>query len=421
MLAVPVIVGALALAACSASHSSPSSHPSADAHAGATGSQPHAVTQAQQAVITTAPATGATRVDPSAPVTVRIAHGTLSSVRMTNRAGKVVTGALDAGGTSWHSTEDLGYGRTYAVTATGAGAQGATITEHSRFTTVDPSTQIEATIDRTGGYALTNGATYGVGIVPIVHFDEAITGKAARAAVLKTLSVTTSPQVAGAWAWYGSHDVHYRPQAYWPSGTRVTVAARIYGKNLGHGMYGASDAGASFTIGRKEVTVAHDNAPKVDKVRVYRNGVLVRTMNTSMGKHSGTYSGGNYIDFHTMKGTYTVLEHDDPAIMSSASYGLAATDPGGYAPEKIYYATKISTDGIYLHYLNTIDAQDNGMDVSHGCLNLNHDNAVWFYQHSLIGDPVQISGTKGPTIDVAQGGDWSVPWSVWSTGRITNS
>jgi lipoprotein-anchoring transpeptidase ErfK/SrfK len=140
-----------------------------------------------------------------------------------------------------------------------------------------------------------------------------------------------------------------------------------------------------------------------------------------MGKHSGTTSGGNYIDFHTMKGTYTVLEHDDPAIMSSASYGLAATDPGGYAPEKIYYATKISTDGIYLHYLDTIYAQDNGVDVSHGCLNLNHSNAVWFYKNSLIGDPVQISGTGGPTIDVAQGGDWSVPWSTWTTGRITNS
>ena len=421
VLAVPALIGVLGLAACSGSHSSPSAQGASAADTGTTSSRPQAVVQAQAAVITTAPATGAKQVDPSQPVTVRIAHGTLSSVRMTNPAGKTVTGTMAAGDASWHSTEDLGYGRTYTVTATGASAQGATITERSRFTTVDPSSQVNATIDRTGGYALTDGATYGVGIVPIVHFDEAITGKAAKAAVLKTLSVGTSPQVAGAWAWYGTHDVHYRPQAYWPSGTKVTVAAKIYGKNLGHGLYGASDVSASFTIGRKEITIAQDNAPKVDKVRVYRNGVLVRTMNTSMGKHSGTYSGGNYIDFHTMKGTYTVLEHDDPAIMSSASYGLAATDPGGYAPEKIYYATKISTDGIYLHYLDTIYAQDNGVDVSHGCLNLNHANAVWFYKNSLIGDPVQISGTKGPKNDVAQGGDWSVPWSTWSTGSITSS
>ena len=417
------LVAVLAAAGCSASHavsSSPASGSSSSGSGGgSTGSSTSA--QAQPAVITVSPAAGATRVDPSQLVTVRIAHGTLTSVRMTNPTGKVVTGALAAGSTSWHNTEDLGYGRTYTVAATGADAQGHAVTERSSVTTVDPDDQIDASLERMGGYGLSNGATYGVAIVPVVHFDEAITGTAARAAVTKLLSVTTSPHVAGAWAWYGTHDVHFRPQSYWPSGTKVTVSANIYGKDLGHGKYGAADASASFTIGRKQITIAEDNAPKaVNKVRVYRNGALVRTMNTSMGKHSGTYSGGNYIDFHTMNGTYTVLEHDNPAIMSSASYGLSASDPGGYAPEKIYYSTKISTDGIYLHYLNTIYAQDNGVDVSHGCLNLNHANAVWYFNHSMIGDPVQISGTHGPTIDVAQGGDWSVPWSVWRTGRITN-
>jgi lipoprotein-anchoring transpeptidase ErfK/SrfK len=118
-----------------------------------------------------------------------------------------------------------------------------------------------------------------------------------------------------------------------------------------------------------------------------------------------------------MTGTYTVLEHDNPAIMSSASYGLPANAPGGYAPEKIYYSTKISTDGIYLHQLTTtIYAQDNGYDVSHGCLNLNTANAMWFYSHSQIGDPVEIEHTGGPKISVWQGGDWSVPWSTWVKG-----
>ena len=421
--AVPALVGVLALAGCSASHAMFSGGSSAanSGSASGTASTSTGSTAAQPALITTAPAAGAKKFDPAQPVTVSITHGTLSSVKMTNPSGKVVSGAMGAGGTSWHSTEELGYGRTYTVAATGADAQGHAVTRRSSFTTVDPSNQVNATIDRIGGYALTDGATYGVAIVPIVHFDTAISGTAARAAVVKTLSVSTSPHVAGAWAWYGTHDVHFRPQAYWASGTKVTVAAKIYGKDLGRGLYGASDVSASFTIGRKQITIAEDNAPKaVNKVRVYRDGKLVRTMNTSMGKHTGTTSGGQYIDFHTMKGTYTVLEHDNPAIMSSASYGLKATDPGGYAPEKIYYSTKISTDGIYLHYLDTLYAQNHGRDVSHGCLNLNHPNAVWYFKNSMVGDPVQISGTDGPKIDVAQGGDWSVPWSVWTTGKITN-
>jgi lipoprotein-anchoring transpeptidase ErfK/SrfK len=152
-------------------------------------------------------------------------------------------------------------------------------------------------------------------------------------------------------------------------------------------------------------------------VKVYFSGKLVRTMPTSMGQHTGETVNGNYISFFTMDGTYTVLEHDDPAIMSSASYGLPANAPGGYAPEPIYYATKISTDGIYLHELDTtVWAQDNGIDVSHGCLNLNQSNAIWYYDNSQIGDVVEILHNGGPTIQIWQNGDWSVPWSTWVAG-----
>jgi lipoprotein-anchoring transpeptidase ErfK/SrfK len=266
----------------------------------------------------------------------------------------------------------------------------------------------------TGGYSLTPGATYGVGIVPVVHFDEQITN---RAAAQKALIVTTTPHVDGVWYWADDQNVHFRPKTYWPAGTKVTVTANVYGVEVGPGLYGESDVSTSFVIGAKHVTIAEDNAPKVDTVQTYFNDKLVHSMNTSMGKHSGETVAGQYISFYTMEGTYTVLEHDNPAIMSSASYGLPANAPGGYAPEPIYYSTKISTDGVYLHELNnTIYAQNNGYDVSHGCLNLSTANAVWFYNHSTIGDIVVVEHTGGPTITLAEGGDWSVPWSTWVAG-----
>ena len=149
------------------------------------------------------------------------------------------------------------------------------------------------------------------------------------------------------------------------------------------------------------MTVAYDTAPKsVNKVRVYdAAGRVLRTMNTAMGEHSGETVNGNYINFYTLGGTYTVLAHEQPAKMCSASYGLPANAPGGYPCEKIYNATKISTDGIYLHYLNTFYAQNHGMDVSHGCLNLNEANSMWFFKHSIVGDPVVIHGAKhAPTL-----------------------
>jgi lipoprotein-anchoring transpeptidase ErfK/SrfK len=370
---------------------------------------------AQPAVISTSPASGAaTKISPSHPITVSVASGRLESVTLTNPQGKVVTGAMSADGTSWHNTEDLGYSKTYKLTADAVNADGVSATQKASFTTLTPRNVTMASFQRMGGYSLTSGATYGVGIVPSIHFDEPITDKAA---AQRALTVTSTPAVVGAWDWIDSQDVHYRPEAFWPSGTKVTISANVYGVKVGHGLYGESDVSRSFTIGASQITIADDNAPKVDKVRVYHNGVLVRTMNTSMGRHSGETVDGQYINFYTMVGTYTVLEHDNPAIMSSASYGLPADAPGGYAPEPIYYSTKISTDGIYLHELDTtIWAQDHGYDVSHGCLNLDTANAIWFYDHSQIGDPVEIRHTGGPTIAEWQGGDWSIPWSTWIKG-----
>jgi lipoprotein-anchoring transpeptidase ErfK/SrfK len=261
-----------------------------------------------------------------------------------------------------------------------------------------------------GGNALSKGAVYGVGIVPVVHFDEPITN---RAAAERALLVTTSPHVTGSWYWADAQNVHFRPQSYWKSGTKVSITAKVYGVEVGNGLYGQADVGTSFTIGAKHVSIADDSTHQVS---TYFNDKLVHTMPTAMGEHSSETVNGTFISFYTMNGNYTVIEHDNPAIMSSASYGLPADAPGGYAPEPIYYSTKISTDGIYLHELNSTIWAQGHTDVSHGCLNLNTANASWFYNNSMLGDVVEVKNTGGPLIQEWEGGDWSVSWKTWSAG-----
>jgi lipoprotein-anchoring transpeptidase ErfK/SrfK len=386
-------------------------------------STPASTAPATPAIITTSAITAKT-VNPTTPVTISIAHGTLTSVTMLNPAGKKVAGAMAADGSSWHNTADLGYSKTYSITAVGKNADGIAVTKKSKVTTLTPGNMTDVSLDRTGDYALTDGATYGVAILPEMKFDEEIVGKAAKLAAEKAITVTTSPHVDGAWAWQDNSRMLYRPQSYWPAGTKVTIAANVYGVKLGDGLYGQADKHTSFTVGRRQVTVADDNAPHgVDKVRVYNGaGKVIKTMNTSMGEHSGETVNGNYINFYTLDGTYTVLDHEQPAKMCSASYGLPADAPGGYACEDIYNATKISVDGIYLHELTTtIWAQNSGVDVSHGCLNLNTANSLWYFDHSIVGDPVTVNGAKGaPKLEVWQGGGWSVPWSVWTKGDLTD-
>ncbi|KZF15268.1 hypothetical protein A2J01_31580 [Rhodococcus sp. EPR-134] len=83
---------------------------------------------------------------------------------------------------------------------------------------------------------------------------------------------------------------------------------------------------------------------------------------------------------------------------------------------KINNATRISTDGIYLHELeDTVWAQGN-TNVLHGCLNLSRADAQWFYDFSLPRDVVEIRNTGGAPLELWQNGDWSVPRDRWSEG-----
>ncbi|BCJ38538.1 hypothetical protein Athai_60410 [Actinocatenispora thailandica] len=361
---------------------------------------------APAAVISTS-LTKTSGVSPAGPVQVKVADGALSSVTLTSAKGADVAGELAKGGSSWQATGKLKYDTKYTLSAVAANADGKKVRTSKSFRTVKPSNFTLPYLQRTGGYALKDGATYGVGIVPVVHFDERVSDKAAAE---KVLVVTTSPHVDGSWYWVDDQNVHWRPENYYAAGTKVTIDAKVYGVRVGQGLYGQADRKASFTIGDKHVAIADD---KTHHVKVYENDKMVRDMPTSMGQGGYVKGKNGSISLWTMSGTYTVLDHGNPVTMSSDSYGLPADSPYGYAAESVYYATKISTDGIYLHELDTTVWAQGHQDVSHGCLNLNRANAIWYYKHSLIGDVVQVVHTTGPKIELWQNGDWSVPWSTW--------
>ena len=360
--------------------------------------------------ITLTPSKGTHDVNPTAPVDVNVAHGKLVSVKMLNSSGEQVTGTMSGNASSWHTTEVLGYSKTYRVTATVEDLAGQKIVRHSRFTTLTPNNMTLPYFNDIYGSTLQRGATYGVGMVAVVNFDEDIPNKKAAE---KALHVTTSPHVDGAWYWTGPHTAHWRPEHFYKPGTKVTIDAQVYGKDFGGGLYGQSDEKTWFRIGAKHISVAN---AKTHHVKVFFNDKMVRRMPTSMGQGGVVQGDNGPIYLWTMPGIYTVIGHENPAIMSSDSYGLPSTSQYGYPPEKVYWSTKISTDGIYLHELDTTVWAQGHENVSHGCLNLNHDNAKWFYNHSRVGDVVKVVHSGGPKIQVWQGGDWSVPWSTWLKG-----
>ncbi|MFE3544231.1 Ig-like domain-containing protein [Nocardia sp. NPDC059177] len=382
----------LFVAACDDSPTTPGTEPSAP-----------------EPAISIAPAAGATEVDPLGPVKVSTNAGTLASVTMTNELGRTVEGIFTPDQSAWKPAEPLGYGHTYTIEAEALTVTGRVGPVTSSFTTLAPNNQTKVYFRTTGGTALSPAGEYGVGTVVVAHFDEDVPD---RAIAERTLTVTTEPPVTGSWYWLDDRNAHWRPQNYFTPGTKVTLAADIYGKDLGGGLFGQEDTHTSFTIGPSHVSIVDDNDKQV---RVYDNGTLVRTMPTSMGMGGSEVIAGTTITFWTQPGIYTVMDKANPVIMDSSTYGLPVNSRLGYK-ESIGWATRISTDGIYLHQLDdTVWAQGN-TNVSHGCLNLSGENAQWFYNFSRPGDVVEIRNTGGAPLEVWQNGDWGVPWKQWQAG-----
>ncbi|MCV7195255.1 L,D-transpeptidase [Mycobacterium angelicum] len=369
----------------------------------------HRTAQSGPARVTITPGPNAHDVDPVAPVMAKADAGTLLEVRMLNDAGKPVEGVMTPDNTVWKTTTALGYGRTYTLSVTSRGPNGVAATEESSFSTLRPSNQTKVSFTTTSESPLRDGGTYGVGTVVVAHFDEQITD---RAAAERRLTVTTDPRVPGSWFWVDSQNAHWRPEHYYAPATTVVAEAKIYGISMGDGLFGQEDNRVSFRIGNAHIAIA-DDATKM--VSVYDNGNLVRTMPTSMGMGGTETVGSQTLSFWTPPGVYTVLDKGNPVVMDSSTFGLPKNSRLGYR-ETINYATRISTDGIYLHQLDATVWAQGHTDTSHGCLNLNGDNAKWFYDFSVPGDVVEVRNTGGPPLKITQNGDWTLSWDQWRDG-----
>ena len=348
---------------------------------------------AQAATLAVVPAANAAAVAPADPVKVTATGGTLTSVSVAGSGG-AVKGALNPDKTVWTSTDKLGFGARYTVSAVATNADGQKTTTTSAFTTARATSTVFPAVSPL------SGTTVGVGMPIRVYFENPVTD---RKAALARMKVTTSVPTVGAWRWFSATEVHWRPKTYWKPGTKVALDTDLRGASLGAGTYGSvnADRHIAFTIGASHVSIAD---AKTHRMKVWVNGKLTKDFPASLGKEVP----GRF----THNGVHVVTDKKASMTMDSTTFGLAL-DAGGYkVPVK--FATRISNGGEFVHSAPWSVAQQGKENVSHGCVNLAPANAQWFYGISQPGDVVQVTGTPvpltGKDTDIP---DWTIPWSQW--------
>lgn len=342
---------------------------------------------------------GGTNVNPATPVVVKVEHGKLLDVTVTNAdKGNQVKGELASDGLSWKTTEPLGYGSTYKIVAHAQGADGKPVEQQSRVSTLSPKQQANPNL--IPAPAAVASAGVGVGQPIVFAFGQPVKNKAE---VEKKLSVESTPKQEGSWYWIDDKNVHYRPKEYWRPGTTLKVSAMIYGVDFGNGVYGATDRTETYKVHDSWVAKADGNT---EQMQIFHNGTLVKSMPISMGKDATP----------THLGAHVISDKHENYVMDSCTYGVCQGQPGYYkANEK--WSLRISNDGEFVHENpNSVGAQGSS-NVSHGCINLNAANAQWFYQNMGLGDVVEVTNSGGPQLPVWDlYGDWSKSWADWQAG-----
>jgi len=375
-IAAAAAISLLATACSSGSHSTVS--PAQSRAQASASAQAHAAALAAMLAIT--PANGSHDATPSNGITVTAVKGKLTNVTV-HTSGDPVSGRLAADGTSWHSTvANLDISQSYTVTATGTAPSGEKITKTSTFRTITPAQTFTTQIFE--GYK----ESYGVGIPIMLTFSQPITNKAA---VERSLELTTSKPVIGAWYWDGDQHLYFRPRDYWPAYTEVSFTGHLNGIEGAKGVYGARNLTQTFEIGRSLIAVA---STTTHKTQIYLNGKLAYQWPISTGRAS----------LPTPDGTYLSVEKANPVRM----IGGGPVGSAGHYDELVNFAVRFTYSGDYYHSAPWSVVNQGTSNVSHGCVNLPPAAAQTYYDMSIPGDPITVTASTA-------GGRWDDGWTQW--------
>ncbi|MGW1749842.1 Ig-like domain-containing protein [Streptomyces sp. NPDC002092] len=325
--------------------------------------------------------------------------GHLTDVTATDAAGRFVAGELSADGTHWHSTSPLAANAHYTVRVSTEDEDGAPGRKVLTFDTSIPTTKKRLNVK----FGPDSGE-YGVGQPVTAQLDQPVRDRAQRAIVERALRVDSVPTVQGAWHWVDDKELHYRPKDYWPAHATVQVHSNLDGIKVGDRLWGARSKPLKLTIGDSLIAVTDAAA---HSMTVYKNGEDIRELPVTTGKPG----------FETRNGVKVVLGKQSFVRMRSATVGIAEGSSDSY-DLPVYWATRLTWSGEYVHAAPWSVGSQGYANVSHGCTGMSTANAEWFFNTVHEGDVVKVINSNGETMEPFGNGfgDWNLTWKNWRTG-----
>ncbi|WP_137989835.1 L,D-transpeptidase [Streptomyces vilmorinianum] len=335
--------------------------------------------------------------DKALEITAKGTDGRITDVTAVDATGHHLAGELTADGQRWRSTGSLTAGGRYTVKVATEDEDGAPGTRTFTFETAPAKRALTVKFGPEAG-------KYGVGQPITADLSLPVKDRAARAVVERALKVRSTPSVEGGWHWVDDKKLHFRPKEYWPAGAAITVTGNLAGVKVGDKLYGGESKPLKLTIGDRIEAIADAGSYSMT---VRRNGKVIKTIPVTTGKPG----------FSTRNGIKVILGKEYFVRMRGTSVGIAAGSAESY-DLPVYYATRVTWSGEYVHAAPWSVGSQGVANVSHGCVGMSTGNAAWFFETVRPGDIVKTVNSYGDTMDTFGNGfgDWNMPWDKWRKG-----
>ncbi|MEU8690771.1 Ig-like domain-containing protein [Streptomyces sp. NPDC048665] len=347
------------------------------------------------------PAGAGKRADPDKPleITANDGEGRITDVTAQDAAGRYVAGELTADGSRWHSTSPLAANAHYTIAVSTEDEDGAPGRKVLTFDTGKPTAKKRLTV--TLG---PDSGEYGVGQPITAQLDQEIKDKAQRAVVERALRVESTPSVQGSWYWVNDKELHYRPKEYWPAHATVTVHSNLDGIKISDRLWGGASKPLKITTGDRVEAVTDAAA---HRLTVYKDGQAIRSIPVTTGRPG----------FETRNGVKVVLNKSYLVRMRGTTIGIAEGTSDSY-DLNVYWATRVTWSGEYVHAAPWSVGSQGSANVSHGCTGMSTSNAQWFFHNIREGDIVKVVNSNGKQMEPFGNGfgDWNVDWKKWRQG-----